>query len=172
MRISKRLINWKYSYLYLISIIGLLIFFFVGTETLSCQRINSGEIDCKLFNSQAGGLLGQEPVQVNDLKNVQIEEKIKETIEADQAGKIIKKDSIYSVVLEFDEGKEMVFQGYGYQLQPKQLLAEKIQEFLQDSEQINLMLQENRFWPSIVALALMILPIAFILKTEFFSASQ
>ncbi len=173
MRISKRLRKRKYFPWYFLSIIGVLLFFFWGSETLSCQRIKSARIDCKKFNTTALGLVTQETFSLNNLKNVQVKQKTKETLETNDSGsQTIKTTPIYGVVLEFEEGKEMVFQGYGYQRHSKQIVAGEIQEFFKEPEQLNLTLFEDRFWQSIFPLALMILPIVFILKIEFFSTSK
>jgi hypothetical protein len=151
-----------------------IIFCFLGPETLSCQRVNSPIINCQIFRNNVFGLVKEEISCLRNLKNARVDEKIKETVEADDSGPVIEYKKIYGIVLESQEGKENVFQGYGYIRQPKQKLVEEIQEFLKDSERSSLTLHQNRFWQPqpILTLALMIIPIAFILKTEFFSSSK
>jgi hypothetical protein len=116
-----------------------------GPTKLACERSQTGLAHCSLTRSVALGWVDLRGFQIANLKEVQLDERIKESLEvADhKGGTAIDRNSVFGVLLVGDTS--IVFDGYSYDRERQIRIAQQINDFLRNPDQPSLILSSRNY---------------------------
>ena len=119
---------------------GLTLLLFFGPVELSCTRIHTNQVNCSLVRSVAFGLLKGDNIMLEPLKLAKLDTQIKQ--EYAKGGRFVEVP-VYDVVLVSD--RDVGWGGYRYNHKHSQNIVGKINVFLADTNQTQLILTDRNY---------------------------
>ena len=136
-------------------IFGILLISTFSSVKLTCERDNVNQVNCSLTRTAMFGFIDGQEISLNSLREVKLDERLKETVEADgtynrATEKSVNVTPVYGVLLVTN--KTTLLNGYAYNREKQQKIVNQINSLLNNSNTSDLVFQDINYGLDITTL--------------------